>query len=93
MKTQPPAVMPVSHTTGHKNIAVGYGAGDLLTTGDNNIAIGKSRHRWGIKYDSHRQFNCAQRCLHRRDKWMDKSSGNPVFIDVTASSALPVLQV
>src|SRR5260370_32769768 len=61
---------------------MGYGAGDLLTTGDNNIAIGSR----GTAGESN-TIRIGDQAVHSATfiagiNGVDKSSGSPVFIDI-----------
>src|SRR5437588_51483 len=71
----------LSNTTGSSNIALGSGAGFFLTTGDNNIDIGNV----GVAGEAN-TIRIGDPYLHLATfiagiNGVDKSSGNPVFID------------
>ncbi len=70
-----------SNTSGTFNIGLGDLAGDLLTTGDNNIDIGNEGAA-----DESNTIRIGNSTVHSAAfiagiNGVDKSSGNPVFID------------
>jgi len=83
-----------SNTTGSNNIALGFGAGQNLTSGSNNIDIGNQ----GVAGEANTirigdQANQTAAFVAGING-VDKSSGNPVFIDAngqlgTASASPP----